>query len=87
MLRILCITSFSAFPTKLNQQVTSANLSEIGVMQRFLNRLLKYWFARMRPRTSTAQNRLQAIILSLVRGGAPSKLSFFESSDSISAAC
>ena len=33
-LRILCITSFSAFPTQLNQQVTSANLSEIGVMQR-----------------------------------------------------
>ena len=33
--RILCITSFSAFPTQLNQQVTSANLSEIGVMQRF----------------------------------------------------
>ena len=41
-LRILCITSFSAFPTQLNQQVTSANLSEIGVMQRFPNRLLKY---------------------------------------------
>ena len=35
-LRNLCITSFSAFPTQLNQQVTSANLSEIGVMQRFL---------------------------------------------------
>ena len=35
-LGILCITSFSAFPTQLNQQVTSANLSEIGVMQRFL---------------------------------------------------
>ena len=52
-----------------------------------VNRLLKYWFARMRPRTSTAQNGLQAIILSLARGGAPSKLSFFESSDSISAAC
>ena len=32
----LCITSFSAFPTQLNQQVTSANLSEIGVMQRLL---------------------------------------------------
>ena len=42
-----------------------------------LSRLLKYWFARMRPRTSTAQNGLQAIILSLARGGAPSKLSFF----------
>ena len=41
------------------------------------SRLLKYWFARMRPRTSTAQNGLQAIILSLARGGAPSKLSFF----------
>ena len=37
VLRILCITSFSAFPTQLNQQVTSANLSEIGVMQRLLN--------------------------------------------------
>ncbi len=35
------------------------------------SRLLKYWFARMRPRTSTAQNGLQAIILSLARGGAP----------------
>ena len=30
------LTSFSAFPTQLNQQVTSANLSEIGVMQRLL---------------------------------------------------
>ena len=37
LLRILCITTFSAFPTQLNQQVTSANLSEIGVMQRLLN--------------------------------------------------
>ena len=36
LLGILCITSFSAFPTQLNQQVTSANLSEIGVMQRLL---------------------------------------------------
>ena len=36
-LGILCITSFSAFPTQLNQQVTSANLSEIGVMQRLLS--------------------------------------------------
>ena len=37
LLGILCITSFSAFPTQLNQQVTSANLSEIGVMQRLLS--------------------------------------------------
>lgn len=51
------------------------------------SRLLKYWFARMWPRTSTAQNGLQAIIFDMTRGGAPSKLSFFESSDSISAAC
>ena len=35
-LGLLCITPFPAFPNQLNQQVTSANLSEIGVMQRFL---------------------------------------------------
>jgi len=35
----------------------------------------------------TVQNGLQAVSLDPARGGALSKLSFFESSDSISAAC